>query len=267
MLRRRPPPSGQPCVVPIGGVCPINGANEQGTWTKTGCGTFSVIGTSPLGTVVGGLPAIFVPTTAGLQGFPCAPVGVGAGSVPCIGSTGDNGLHGSMVTVVFAAGVTSSGTVSGLGAALPLLPPPPPPIILPPPPPPPLVPLPARPLATAPQCGPAARGAADSGSREPVAAGDRPRRARRHRVLPPASASRAGERALDRGPLRLPDGREGRLFNLIRDSRRGSGPSFRRQSGCATRPIWRWRARPCTLPEARPFATPDGEPAWTPAPT
>jgi hypothetical protein len=81
-------------------------------------------------------------TTAGLQGFPCAPAIAGAASVSCMGTTGANALRGSVVTVVFAPGVTAVGSVTGPGGAsgtgtlvatiaVPLLPPPPP-ILLPP---------------------------------------------------------------------------------------------------------------------------------------
>jgi hypothetical protein len=62
--------------------------------------------------------------------------------VACTGTTAGNALQGSTVTVVFAAGVTATGIVTGT-IALPLLPPPPPPIL----PPPPLIPPPPAPFA------------------------------------------------------------------------------------------------------------------------
>jgi hypothetical protein len=97
----------------------------------------------PAGVAAAIVPLAVVSTTGGLQSFPCAAVVAGASSVACSGTTIRNALQGSTVTVVFAAGVTSTGTVSGPGAR-PLLPPPPPFALLPPPAP---LPVPPAPLA------------------------------------------------------------------------------------------------------------------------
>src|SRR5262249_3016130 len=76
------------------------------------------------------------------EGFPCTPVAAGVTTVTCTGTTTGNALQGSTVTVVFAPGITVTGTIPGpRGIANhipPLLPPPPPPS----PPPPPLLPPP-----------------------------------------------------------------------------------------------------------------------------
>jgi hypothetical protein len=153
-----PASSGQantPCVAVVGGVCTITGPNETGTWTRTSSGIFNVTATGPAGSVVGGLPAIFLPTTLGVEGFQCGAVSAALQAI-CVGVTVGNLLQGATVTVRFplvgggTAGVV--GTVTGPApppaaapasvplVTLPLLPPPPPPA--PPPllPPPPLIP-------------------------------------------------------------------------------------------------------------------------------
>jgi uncharacterized repeat protein (TIGR01451 family) len=149
-----PPSSGQPntvCTAVIGGVCIISGPNEQGTWTKTGSGTFMVTGTGPAGTVVGGLPAIFLPTTVGVEGFPCGPVTPSL-QTTCTGTTRTDLILGAIVTVRFPllGGGTAdvTGTVTGPGVLAPSPPAPLPTavslVVVPPPPPllPPLPPLP-----------------------------------------------------------------------------------------------------------------------------
>jgi uncharacterized repeat protein (TIGR01451 family) len=165
-----PPSSGQPntvCTSQIGGVCTIRGPNEQGTWTKTGSGTFTVTASGPAGTVVGGLPAIFLPTTVGVEGFQCGPVTPSL-QTTCTGTTRGDLLLGTTVTVRFplVGGGTAdvTGTVTGPGVlatstpiplptavsfvVVPALPPLPPPLLpLLPPPAPLLPPPPPAPLA------------------------------------------------------------------------------------------------------------------------
>jgi hypothetical protein len=143
-------PSGQqgsPCASQIGQICQVAGT-VRGSGTVSSSMTWSLTAAVPAGVAPGTVPVAVFSTTAGLQGFPCAPVAVGGGTVACIGTTAANALQGSVVTVVFAPGVVATGTVTGPGigpgalgpvGGLPLLPPPPP--ILLPPPPSPLVPI------------------------------------------------------------------------------------------------------------------------------
>jgi autotransporter-associated beta strand protein len=156
-----PPLSGQPgiaCTSQVGGVCTLSGPNAEGTWTRTNSGTFFVAATGPVGTLIGTGPAIFLPTTAGVEGFACSLV-TAARQTTCRGTTVGNVLQGASVTVRFAqaGGGTADvlGTISGPGALapaagpaaaapattllVPLLPAlgpwpgPPPPLLLPPP--------------------------------------------------------------------------------------------------------------------------------------
>jgi hypothetical protein len=142
-------PSGQagvPAASQVGQSVQVSG-QVRGTGQVTGSMAWTLAATVPAGVAAGTLPVAVFDTTLGLQGFACAVVGAGAGTVTCNGTTAGNALQGSTVTVVFAAGIVATGTVSGPGV-LPLLPPLPP-LLLPPlpPPPPPLVP--AVPLAPA----------------------------------------------------------------------------------------------------------------------
>jgi CSLREA domain-containing protein len=146
-------PSGQqgsPCASQIGQICQVAGT-VRGSGTVSSSMTWSLTAAVPAGVAPGTVPVAVFSTTAGLQGFPCAPVAVGGGTVACIGTTAANALQGSVATVVFAPAVVAVGTVTGPGigpgalgpvGGLPLLPPPPP--ILLPPPPSPLVPIPPR---------------------------------------------------------------------------------------------------------------------------
>ena len=120
----------------------------------------------PAGAVVGGLPAIFLPTTIGVEASACGPVAA-AQQTTCTGTTVGILRLGATVTVRFplAGGTTGdvTGSVSGPGplpvptplaapgspaVVLPLVPPPRP-LLLPPLPPAPGGPLPMPPLATA----------------------------------------------------------------------------------------------------------------------
>jgi LPXTG-motif cell wall-anchored protein len=110
-----------------------------------------VTGTGPAGTVVGGLPAIFLPTTVGVEGFPCGPVTPSL-QTTCTGTTRTDLILGAIVTVRFPllGGGTAdvTGTVTGPGVLAPSPPAPLPTavslVVVPPPPPllPPLPPLP-----------------------------------------------------------------------------------------------------------------------------
>jgi hypothetical protein len=164
-------PSGQPgapCASTPGQACTAGGA-VRGTGTVSGSMVWTLTANVPAGVAAGVIPVAVFSTTQGLQGFPCAPVAVGAPTVSCVGVTAGNALQGSTVTVVFAPGVVVVGTVTGpagappapaapaAGAgAAPLLPPalvglaPPPPLLPPPPPPPPVVLVVEQPAGVAP---------------------------------------------------------------------------------------------------------------------
>jgi hypothetical protein len=180
-----PPPSGQTgtaCTTIAAGRCTTSGA-VAGNWTRTGPGSgggFAFSAAAPAGVAPSGTPAIFIPTTSGVESLACAALTAAPPfTTTCQGATRGDALQGSTVTVRFpvAGGGTIdvSGTLSGPPAVAPIqapapvspfgLPgvpcaaslggrctvpggialwpplPPPPPIVLPPPPPPLLVPL------------------------------------------------------------------------------------------------------------------------------
>jgi hypothetical protein len=113
----------------------------SGTGRVLGSMAWTLTATVLAGVAPGTVPVAVIATTAGLQGFACAPVAAGAGTVGYGGTTAANVLQGSTVVVVFGPGRVATGTVTAPGPragallALPLLPPPPP-LLLPPLPPP-----------------------------------------------------------------------------------------------------------------------------------
>ena len=138
---------GVPCGDVVGQTCQAVGP-VQGLGAITGSVTWNLTATVPAGVAAGTVPVAVFSTTVGLEGFPCAAVAAGATTVACAVTTVGNVLLGSNVTVVFAPGTTSVGTVQGPGAialqALASAPPPlppPPPFIGPPLPPPPPAPV------------------------------------------------------------------------------------------------------------------------------
>ncbi len=153
-----PPLSGQagtPCATQVGQSCAISGA-AAGSWTKTSSGTFRVTATGPANTAPRGTPRVFLPTTAGVESTPCAPLPAAAPfTTSCAGTTVGDLLQGGTVVVRFplVGGGTFdvTGSVTGPAVAVPLAPaavrvapllPSAPPLLLPPPPSP-LVPVPA----------------------------------------------------------------------------------------------------------------------------
>jgi hypothetical protein len=146
-----PPLSGQPGVPAasaVGQVVVVRGG-VNGTLTVIGSMSYLLVATGPAGTAVNGLPAVFIPTTAGVESFTCQPVNA-ALQTTCAGTTRGNVLQGATVTVrlALAGGGTAdvTGTATSFGAtptatppALAVAPPPllPPPFALPPPLPPP----------------------------------------------------------------------------------------------------------------------------------
>jgi hypothetical protein len=122
----------------VGQQCQAAGA-VNGTGNVTGSMRWNLTATVPAGVVVGTIPVAVFTTTISPpnEGFACAPVVGGVGTVACNGTTVGNALLGSTVTVVFAPGITATGTITGPGGSvnnIPLLPPPPPPPLLLPPP-------------------------------------------------------------------------------------------------------------------------------------
>jgi hypothetical protein len=89
--------------------------SATGTFTITGSTTFSVTAIGPSGTLVGGIPAIFIPTTVTVEAVSCGAV-TSALQTTCSGTTVGNPLQGATITVRFplAGGSTSDvlGTVN-----------------------------------------------------------------------------------------------------------------------------------------------------------
>jgi hypothetical protein len=131
---------GGTCATRVGDVCIINddpatAGTLTGTWIKTASGTFNLTATSPVAPVAGSVPAIFIPTTAGVEAFFAACTASPAAApftVTCTGTTVGDLLQGAVVTVRFAnaAGGVSDVTGIALGPGFAGLVPPP----LPPPP-------------------------------------------------------------------------------------------------------------------------------------
>jgi hypothetical protein len=151
-----PRSSGQPgaaCGTIVGARCLASGA-VTGAWTKTtGAGMFSFTAAAPADVAPSGIPAVFIPTTSGVESLACAALATAPPfHAVCQGATRGDALRGATLTVRFpvAGGGTSdlTGTLSvptlGAPAAPLLLPPPPPPRpppLLPPPPGPFLIPM------------------------------------------------------------------------------------------------------------------------------
>jgi hypothetical protein len=161
-----PPPligqQGVPCTAQSGGYCQASGG-VSGVWSKAAGGRFSFTATGPSTSAPSGVPAIFLPTTRGLEAYACLPLPPFAPfTVTCTGTTTGDVLQGAAITIRFpiagggaadVVGIISAPAVATPGvsppAPVPPLPlPPPPPIVLPPPPilPPPPVTLPPPPL-------------------------------------------------------------------------------------------------------------------------
>lgn len=150
-----PPTSGQPGVPACnqaGQVVTVVGV-VSGTLTCVASATFALTATGPAGTLVGGVPAVFIPTTAGVESYACGPVSA-ARTTTCTGRTLGNPLQGATITVRFPLGGGGTADVTGVAngpgpvptpgsvAVIPAIPPPgllpggPPPPLLPPLPPP-----------------------------------------------------------------------------------------------------------------------------------
>ena len=111
-----PPVSGTPgvpCATAIGQTCTATGA-VTGTWSKTGSGVFTFTATGPANALVGGVPTVFIPTTANANGeqFPCTAT-TAALTTTCTGTTAGDPLQGAVITVAFPLVGGGFGTVTG----------------------------------------------------------------------------------------------------------------------------------------------------------
>jgi pimeloyl-ACP methyl ester carboxylesterase len=108
---------GVPCATALGATCTVSPA-LTGLFTVTGSMSYTVSATGPAGTIAGGIPAIFIPTTRGVEAFACAAVTAQL-QTTCRGSTVGNALQAGTVLVRFAlrGGTTGDvvGTISGPG--------------------------------------------------------------------------------------------------------------------------------------------------------
>jgi hypothetical protein len=133
------------CATTVGGVCQFqddpNGPGVlEGTATKIGSMRFTVTATSPVVPVAGSVPAVFLPTTIGVESFfvACSAVPAAAPfTTTCTGVTVGDVLQGAVITVRFAnaaGGVTNVTGIAvgpGAGVAAPIVPPAAPPLAQP----------------------------------------------------------------------------------------------------------------------------------------
>lgn len=111
-----PPLSGQagvPAASAIGQIVTVRGA-VSGTFRVVGSMSYTLLATGPAGTVVGGIPAVFIPTTAGVESVACGAVSV-ALQTTCTGTTSGNVLQGATITVRIA--LAGGGTANVVGVA------------------------------------------------------------------------------------------------------------------------------------------------------
>jgi YVTN family beta-propeller protein len=108
--------AGVPCATVIGAVCVVS-PPLSGQLTVTGSMSFVVRATGPADTLLGSIPAIFIPTTVGVERFPCGPVTVQL-ETTCTGTTAGNVLQGATLTVrfplLFGRTADVPGTVTSL---------------------------------------------------------------------------------------------------------------------------------------------------------
>jgi hypothetical protein len=116
-----PPLSGQlgvPCTTVIGATCTVT-PQLAGFLRVTGSMSYTVTATGPSGTVVGGIPAIFIPTTTGVEAYACGTVTAQL-QTTCSGNTVGNALQLGVVRVRFplTGGGTAdvTGVINGPGA-------------------------------------------------------------------------------------------------------------------------------------------------------
>jgi hypothetical protein len=117
-----PPTSGQantPCAASAGQTCVVSGG-ANGTFLAGPPRQFIISATGPALTAPGSTPTIFIPTGAGVESFPCTPVGpAGPFTTTCAGFPAGTLQQGATVTVRFAlfgGGFQDvTGVVSGPG--------------------------------------------------------------------------------------------------------------------------------------------------------
>jgi acid phosphatase len=111
--------AGVPAASQPGQQAVVSGA-VSGTLTVTASMAFTLTATGPANTVVGGVPAVFLPTTVRVESFACGAV-TPARQTICTGTTAGNVLQGATITVRFPllGGGTAdvTGIATGPGAA------------------------------------------------------------------------------------------------------------------------------------------------------
>src|SRR5581483_3120001 len=105
--------AGVPAASAIGQIVTVRGA-VSGTFRVVGSMSYTLLATGPAGTVVGGIPAVFIPTTAGVESFACGAVSVTL-QTTCTGTTSGNVLQGATITVRIA--LAGGGTANVVGVA------------------------------------------------------------------------------------------------------------------------------------------------------
>jgi hypothetical protein len=102
------------CTTTIGGTCTAVGA-AAGSCTKTSSSNCAITATGPVNATVGGIPFLFIPTTANPNGeqITCTAT-TAALTTTCNGTTAGDPLCGSTATVDFPLTTGGFGTVTGL---------------------------------------------------------------------------------------------------------------------------------------------------------
>src|SRR5262249_15530906 len=106
--------------LPIGTVCPVTGL-VSGSVTRVSSAALDLPATGLTGVTVGGIPTVFIPTTAGVESFSCSAVTT-TFVTTCTGTTVGDPRSGATVTVRFpllgggtfdVTGVISAAVVPG----------------------------------------------------------------------------------------------------------------------------------------------------------
>ncbi len=103
-----------PCATVVGQTCGVL-PPLVGRFVVIGSMNYTITATGPAGTAVGGIPAIFIPTTRGIESFTCGAV-TGQLQTTCGGTTLGNALARGTVTVRFP--LLSGGTADVTGLIL-----------------------------------------------------------------------------------------------------------------------------------------------------
>jgi hypothetical protein len=100
---------------PIGTVCPVTGL-VSGSVTRVSSAAFNLTATGITGVTVGGIPLVFIPTTAGVESFSCSSV-TATFVTTCTGTTVGDPRSGATVTVRFPLLGGGTFDVTGVIAA------------------------------------------------------------------------------------------------------------------------------------------------------